>query len=116
MIAEYVQSLLPGNLPAFVGELPSQRENAIAVIEYSGNANTEYFDDSTMFEPVVKIVVRNHSYPEAQAQMKTVVDTLHRYHDETLLLCLVVGQPMYLGRGDLGLHEFQVTFRTNIKE
>lgn len=116
MIAEYVQSLLSGNLPAFVGELPSQRENAVAVIEYSGNVNTEYFDDNTMFEPIVKIVVRNKSYPVAQEQMNTVIKKLHRYHDDFLLLCVVVGQPMYLGKGDAGLHEFQVTFRTQIKE
>lgn len=120
MIAEKIYDLLPQEWPKVIGDLPSTSEVAVGIIEYDGATSTEFFGatNCSVYNPIVKIVIRHTSYPEGQSWTDTLKDTLHRYHNESIgiLSCLMVGTPMYLGRNEQKLHEFQVTFKITIKE
>ncbi|MGN1230067.1 MAG: minor capsid protein [Prevotella sp.] len=119
MIAERIYNLLPADWPKVIGDLPATNSVAVGIMEYDGATSTEYFGDrntSSLFSPIIKIVIRHTSYEIGQQWATAVRDTLHRYHDDTLLSVLLVGAPMYLGRSAEKLHEFQVTFRTQEKE
>ena len=120
MVAEKIQGLLPQEWPLVIGDLPSTSDVVVGIMEYDGATSTEYFGDQnkSLFNPIVKIVIRHTSYPEGQAWADDVKDKLHRYHNEDIgvLSCLMVGTPMYLGRNEQKLHEFQVTFNISTKE
>ena len=120
MIADYIAKILnDGGLSVKVGDLPSAPDDCTAVIEYSSDINTEYFGgsfDSTISGPVIKVVTRSSTYPQGRDIAESIKTILHRYHDDTLLSVVMVGSPIYLGKGDNKLHEFQVTFKTEIKE
>ena len=120
MIAEKIHDLLPQEWPLVIGDLPSTMNTVVGIIEYDGATSTEYFGGSnkSLFNPIVKIVIRHMSYPEGQARADAVKDILHRYHNEDIgiLSILMVGTPIYLGRNEQKLHEFQVTFNISIKE
>lgn len=117
MLAERVFDLLPETLPKYIGDLPSTADNAVALIEHDGYDNTEYFATySTLYAPLLRIIVRHSSYATAEHWVQTICKALHRYHDDTLLSVLLVGTPVYLGRGSTKLHEFQITFKFQVKE
>ena len=119
MVADKIYDLLPESLPKAIGDLPSAPDAIIAIMEYSNNAGTEYFGMSegiSIYQPVVKIVARTPSYEEGCNWMGQIKDILHRYHDDFFLGIFVVGTPIYLGRDEMKLHEFQVTFKTQTKE
>lgn len=120
MVAEKIYDLLPQSWPKVVGDLPSTNGVAVGIMEYDGATSTEFFGatNSSLFNPIVKIVIRHTSYPEGQAWSEEVKNILHRYRNEStgILSSLIVGTPMYLGRNDQKLHEFQATFNISIKE
>ena len=120
MIAEKIYDLLPQKWPLVIGDLPSTAEIAVGIMEYDGANSTEYFgrDSKSEFKPIVKIVIRHESYPEGQTWSEEVQNVLHRYRNESIGIqsCLMVGTPMYLGRNEQKLHEFQVTFNISVKE
>lgn len=128
MVAEKIYNILPSNWPLVIGDLPSTAEVVVGIMEYDGATSTEYFGTQdrfardqvakSIFNPIVKIVIRHTSYSEGQNWAEEVKGALHRYHSEYdgILSCLMVGAPMYLGRNEQKLHEFQVTFNISIKE
>ncbi len=119
MIAERVYELLPTEWPLVIGDLPSTSNVVVGIMEYDGATSAEYFGDknsSSIYGPIIKIVIRHTSYAEGQQWATQIRDTLHRYHDDSILSILLVGAPIYLGRSPEKLHEFQVTFRTQVKE
>lgn len=116
MVEKRIYNLLPSTLPKVIGDLPSTASNAVAIILYNGASNLEYFQFDTVYKPVLKIVVRNHSYEEAQQQIDDIKDTLHKYSDDFFLSIFMQGYPMYLGRGEQKLHEFQIVFNIQVKE
>lgn len=119
MIAEKIYDLLPADWPLVVGDLPAPNQVVVGIVEYDGATSTEYFglkETSSVFSPIVKIVIRHTLYEKGQEWARITRETLHRYHDDTLLSVLLVGAPVYLGRNAEKLHEFQVTFRTQVKE
>lgn len=120
MVADKIYDLLPANLPKTIGDLPSTETDAVAIMEYSGATSTEYFgmrnESVSILQPIVKIVVRTDSYEEGKAWSELIKNTLHRYTDAYFVSIMMVGTPMYLGRDEMKLHEFQVTFRTQVKE
>lgn len=128
MVAEKIQDLLPQEWPLVIGDLPSTSDVVVGIMEYDGATSTEYFGAQdrftfsstakSIFNPIVKIVIRHTSYPEGSAWAEEVKNTLHRFHDDFtgILSCLMAGTPMYLGRNEQKLHEFQVTFNISIKE
>lgn len=120
MVADKIYDLLPADLPKTIGDLPSSETDAVAIMEFDGAFSTEYFgmrnDGNSVFQPIVKVVVRTDSYELGVAWSELIKETLHRYHDDYFMGILIVGTPMYLGRDELKLHEFQVTFQTQVKE
>lgn len=120
MIAEKIYDLLPQEWPLVIGDLPSTSDIVVGIMEYDGATSTEYFGrtNNSIFDPIVKIVIRHESYPIGQEWSDAVKNTLHRYHNENIgiLSCLMIGVPMYLGRNTQKLHEFQVTFKISVKE
>ena len=120
MVAEKIYDLLPQEWPKVIGDLPSANNVAVGINEYDGATSTEFFGatNSSLFNPIVKIVIRHTSYSEGQAWADEVKNLLHRYRNEDIgiLSTLIVGTPMYLGRNEQKLHEFQATFNISIKE
>lgn len=117
MVSEKIYDLLPTELPKYIGDLPSAPDAVVAIMEYSSGIGTEYFGEPTsLYSPVVKIVVRTPSYETGSEWVKIIKETLHRYHDDFFLSIMIVGTPIYLGRAEMKLHEFQVTFKIQIKE
>lgn len=120
MIAEKIHDLLPQDWPLVIGDLPSSADIVVGIMEYDGATSTEYFGttNKSLFNPIVKIVIRHSSYPMGRDWADEVKNILHRYHNEDIgiLSILMAGTPMYLGRNEQKLHEFQVTFNISIKE
>jgi hypothetical protein len=120
MVAEKIYNLLPQAWPLVIGDLPSTTDTAVGIMEYDGATSTEYFGmaSKSLFKPIVKIVIRHTSYPEGQAWSDEVKNVLHRYRNEDIgiLSILMIGTPMYLGRNEQKLHEFQITFNISVKE
>lgn len=119
MIAEKIKALLPAELPVIIGDLPAPNLEAIGILETDGAVSTEYFGPqagSSIFQPIVKIVLRSSSYPTLQSWIEIIKNMLHRYHDETFMSIMLVGAPMYLGRNEQKFHEFQLVFNTTVEE
>lgn len=119
MIAELVKALLPEEWPVTIGDLPAPNVEAIGIVEYDGANSTEYFgpqNDSSLFQPIVKIVLRSKSYEQLKSWVDQTKQKLHRHHDDVILSMLLVGSPLYLGKNDQKYHEFQIVFNTTVKE
>lgn len=118
MIEHHIKELLPDALQkiAVIGELPSTAKNAIAILLFSGAGNAEYFACDTVCTPVIKIVVRNQSYAQAKQYIEELKQVLHKHHDEYFMSIFMQGYPMYLGKDEQKLHEFQIVFNINVKE
>lgn len=115
MIADKVLKLLKGHVGnCVVGELPSSPNNVVAIIEYDSDYNITYFgkDVSNTQYPIVKVVCRNDSYPTGSKYIETAYTLLNKYTDNISLNLVAVGSPIYLGKGEAELHEFQVTFKS----
>lgn len=124
MVADKILDILDTvsgiDVSTVVGDLPSGETEVLAVMEYTSGINTEYFcaDDTaaTISSPVIKLVLRVKSYFHGVEIMDAVKKALNRYTDKNFMSILISGTPVYLGRGDTKLHEFQATFTTQIKE
>lgn len=116
MVEQYIKDLLPSDLPTYLGDLPSGVTNVIGIVLYNGAYNSEYFAFGTVFKPVVKIVIRNQSYATAQQWVETIKTTLHRHTDDYFISILMQGYPIYLGKDEQKLHNFQITFNIKVKE
>lgn len=116
MIEQYIYDMLPSELPKYIGDLPAGAVDAVAIMLFNGSTNLEYFKCDTIYTPVLKIVVRNSSYEVAQEHIQLVRDSLHKVTDEPFLSILMQGYPVYLGRDEQKLHEFQVVFNIQVKE
>lgn len=118
MVEQHIKALFPESLKKFtyIGELPSSPQNVIAVMLFSGSGNAEYFSFGTVCRPVIKIVLRNQSYEQAQQYIEEIKQVLHRHHDDYFISILMQGYPMYLGKDDQKLHEFQIVFNIKVKE
>lgn len=114
-VEDLVLGILPIELEPFatIGDLPGTSEDHIGIMLFDGSYSTEYFggrNDSTIFNPLIKIVVRNHSYEQGNEWCRIIKDALHRYNGGRILSIFLIGFPMYLGRDPQKLHEFQLTF------
>lgn len=121
MLEDEILGALPVELYPFatIGDLPGTNPNHISIMLYDGSYNTEYFgkrEDSTLYNPLIKIVVRNSSYEQANEWSKQIRDALHRYSGGNILSSFLVGFPMYLGWDAQKLHNFQLTFMITSKE
>lgn len=122
-LGEGIKALLPDTIQseAIVGEMPSLKAEGIALIIYDGDFSTEYFgrkgsEASSIFNPVLKCLVRHSSYDTAASWIEQLKETLHRYSDDSFISILMAGAPAFLGRTTEKLCEFQITFRIQLKE
>lgn len=118
MVEQHIKALLPESIQAIsvIGELPSSPQNVIAIMLYNGASNAEYFAFGTVCAPVVKIVLRNQSYAQLQQYIEDIKKVLHRHHDDYFMSILMQGYPIYLGKDEQKLHEFQIVFNIQVKE
>lgn len=116
MVEQNIYYLLPADLPKVIGELPGGNQNAVSIVLFDGVGSDHYFATGTLFRPVVKLIVRNASYEEAQSQVQQICEVLHKHTDDYFLSIHLSGYPMYLGKGEQKLHEFQIVFNIQLKE
>lgn len=116
MLELKIKNLLSRDIPVVIGDLPSGASDSTAIMLYDGAMNEHYFKHGTVFRPVIKIVVRNRSYEQAKAWVEEIKHTLNEYSDDYFLSILLSGYPMYLGKDEQKIHEFQIVFNIRVKE
>lgn len=116
MVEKHIYDLLPATLPKVIGDLPATASDAVAIMLFNGVANLEYFQCATVYKPVIKIVVRNSSYDTAQQQILDIRNALHKHTDDYFMSIYMQGYPVYLGKDEQKLHEFQIVFNIQVKE
>ena len=116
MVEQHIYDLLPNDFKKVIGDLPGTHYDSVAIILFNGSGNSEYFGFQTIYRPILKIIVRNASYEVAQQWIHIIKDTLHKHKDDYFLSIHLQGYPLYLGRGEQKLHEFQIVFNIQVKE
>ena len=116
MVEKKIKDLLPRSIPIVIGDLPGGASDSTAIKLYDGAANEHYFRHDTVFRPVSKIVVRNRSYEQAHEWIEIIKQTLNEHSDDYFMSILLSGYPMYLGKDEQKLHEFQIVFNIRVKE
>ena len=116
MVEKKIKDLLPKSMPIVIGDLPGGTSDSIAIKLYDGAYNEHYFRHDTVFRPVIKMIIRNHSYEQAHEWIEIIKHTLNEYSDDYFMSILLSGYPMYLGKDTQKLHEFQVVFNIRVKE
>ena len=119
-ICEYIYSILPATLkPKFVGEVPSQSDEGVAISLVDGEDSTGFLStDTIMTRPYIQIVVRTKSYDKGNKFCVQVIDVLDKYRNEehNILGLWLRGNINYLGRTEEKLHEFELTFKSILLE
>lgn len=116
MVEQHISDLLPDNYKKVIGDLPGTHYNSVSIVLFDGAGTSEYFGFQTIYRPVVKIIVRNSDYAVAQRQVDAIKKTLHKHQDDYFLSILLQGYPLYLGKSEQKLHEFQIVFNIQVKE
>ena len=118
-IGAYLQSQGIGTLGAnvFLGLMPDQPDNCIALFEYAGSPPDLHWNGEY---PGLQVRVRNKSYAAARTKIGEVMTALHGVHEQTLsgtryLLIKARGSPEVLKRDNNNRVEFFVNFEI-IKE
>lgn len=120
MISENIHNVLSQHFDLVViGDLPNTNADCVAIMEYDSSGIVDFFGGTAqdfILYPLIKVVIRTRTYEAGQQGIEHVKELLHKYSDESILSMTMVKSPMYLGKGATKLHEFQVTFKTIIKE
>ncbi len=118
-IGTYLQSQGTGTLGAdlFLGLMPDQPDNCIALFEYAGSPPDLHWPGEY---PGLQVRVRNKSYAAGRAKIEEVVTELHGLHETVLggtryLLVKARGSPEVLKRDANNRVELFVNFEI-IKE
>ncbi len=113
-IGTYLQTQGIGTLGAdiFLGLMPDQPDNCIALFEYAGSPPDLHWEGEY---PGLQVRVRNKSYAAGRAKIKEVVTELHGAHELTLngtryLLIKARGSPEVLKRDANNRIELFVNF------
>jgi hypothetical protein len=101
----------------FLGLMPDQPDNCIALFEYAGSPPDLHWNGEY---PGLQVRVRNKSYAAARTKIGEVMDKLHGLHEQTLsgtryLLIKARGSPEVLKRDANNRVELFVNFEI-IKE
>ena len=101
----------------FLGLMPDQPDNCIALFEYSGSPPDLHWNGEY---PGLQVRVRNKSYAAARTKIGEVMEKLHGLHEQTLsgtryLLIKARGSPEILKRDNNNRVELFVNFEI-IKE
>lgn len=115
-IGSYLQAQGAGTLGVdmYLGLMPEQPDNCIAIFEYAGNPPA-LTHDGGIERPGLQVKVRNTSYPAGRSKISEVVNVLHRLSNETIngtryIFIRANQSPEPLGRDASGRQEFVVNF------
>ncbi|HHV98601.1 MAG TPA: hypothetical protein GXX36_03350 [Clostridiaceae bacterium] len=118
-IGAYLQSQGIGTLATdlFLGQMPEEPDNCIALFEYAGNPPDLHWNGEY---PGLQVRVRNKSYAAGRAKIQQIYGLLHGLHGQVLsgtryLLIKARGNPEVLQRDENNRIEFFVNFEV-IKE
>jgi hypothetical protein len=118
-IGTYLQSQGIGTLGAnlFLGLMPDQPDNCIALFEYAGSPPDLHWPGEY---PGLQVRVRDKSYAAARSKIREVMAALHGLHEQTLsgtryLLIKARGSPEILKRDASNRIELVLNFEI-IKE
>ena len=116
MISNTIYELLPQKLKdmSFIGNLPQDIDNCIAIIEDGGKPNI-YFHKQYTGQPILKIVVRHLDFDFGQKLTKILKEAFKTYSDADFDM-VIITEPLYFGRDDKHRNLWQLTFKTMIKE
>lgn len=113
-IGAYLQSQGIGTLEAnlFLGLMPDQPDNCIALFEYAGSPPDLHWPGEY---PGLQVRVRNKSYAAARTKIGEAMTALHGLHEQTLsgtryLLIKARGSPEVLKRDNNNRVELFVNF------
>lgn len=121
-IAETIQGLLsPVVSKCFVGDFPSLGAEGVSIKLYEGEELDKYFGSTpttptvTLYKAKVLLTARGVDYAITLDWLSDIRATVDGYRCSSLGITLLA-PPSYIGRDDQKLHEFQVTYKTLIKE
>ena len=112
MIVQLIKDLLPINMfdSTYIGELPTDVDNCIAINEYGGPHGT-YFAKDQIDTPYITITVRNVSYPVGYENILVCKNVVSCYTDAQLLGVVLLKDITYLGRDEKRRNVFQIMFK-----
>ena len=113
MIADIAYETLNGKVPCVLGELPSIEAVGCGLIEIEGSPSLNYFGQSeSIHRPLLRVMVRTKTAEQGNTYVSTIVDNLNKKAlTEQALMCMLVHEPLYLGRTPNSLYEWQITFQ-----
>ena len=99
----------------FLGQMPDQPDNCIALFEYAGSPPDLHWNGEY---PGLQVRVRNKSYAAARSKIREVMAALHGLHEQTLsgtryLLIKARGSPEILKRDASNRIELVLNFRAS---
>lgn len=112
MIAEYLCNILPRALQekTYIGELPTDIDNCVAIMEYGGPHGT-YFAKDQLDTPYIRILVRNSSYPLGYNDVLQCKAAFTSHTDPQMLSVILTGDIQYLGRDDKRRNVWQLIYK-----
>jgi hypothetical protein len=116
-IAEKVQALLSSITKCIVGDFPSLDAEGLSVRLGAGDDPIRYLGMTTLIHrPYAILVARAASYASAEAWLTSARGILDSYHSGSILSILLLTPPLYLGKDDQKMHEFQGVYKVMMKE
>lgn len=119
-LCEYLWNLIPSSVkPRFVGDIPSQSDEGVALSLYGTDTITRYFGTPiTIHDQLVQCKIRTKKYEKGTKFMHQITESLDKYHNEEdgILAVLLLDGDNDLGVNEEKLHEFQLTFKILVKE
>lgn len=92
----------------YIGEAPKYDLDCCAIRPTDGLANSMYFGQPWLQEPLLEVIIRNKEYKEGQEQYNIAFDLLSSYmnFDAGIRQCVITGSPGFLGRNASGFGEW----------
>lgn len=119
-LCEYLWNLIPSSVkPRFVGDIPSQSDEGVALSLYGTDMIARYLGTSTtIYSQLVQCNIRTKKYEKGTKFMQQVRENLDEYCNEEdgILSVILTEGDNYLGVNEEKLHEFQLTFKILVKE
>lgn len=118
-VAETVQGLISTiGTTCYVGDFPGLSAEGVSVRLESGEDASRHFGsvDTSIFRPSVVVTARSASYNTARGWLTSIRDIIDGYTNGATLGIYMQGTATYLGRDDQKMHEFQVYYKTLVKE
>ena len=120
MILEVLWEMIPATVkPRFIGDIPSASDEGISLTVEGSSEITRFFN------PACRIVsqnvvcnIRTKKYPTGEKFLNQIKKALDSKTNESkgLLSITIQSSDDYLGVNEEKLHEFQIIFKTLVKE